>query len=255
VTRSLLRIVPARFLVLGVLAAACGSGGTSSGAENAVLVSAASSLTDAFTAIAAAFEAANPGVDVVLNYGGSSVLREQIIAGAPADVFASADAPNMSLVVAAGEAEDPQVFATNRMEIAVPAENPGDVTGLGDFADEDLLIGLCAAGVPCGDFARVVLDRAGVAVAVDSNEPNVRALLTKIGSGELDAGIVYATDIASTGDVAGIAIPAGDNVSASYPIATTSGGANPDGAAAFVAFVLSVDGQSILARHGFGAAP
>ena len=239
------------FLTLALVAAACSSGSTT--AESAILVSAAASLTDAFAEIEAGFEAANPGVDVVLNFGGSSILREQILEGAPADVFASADAANMDLVIAGGGAETAQLFATNQLQIAVPLDNPGGVTGIFDFADEELLIGLCATGVPCGDLAARVLERAGVIPAVDTFEPNVRALLTKIESGDLDAGVVYVTDVAASGAVVGLEVPEDAKVTAGYPVAATSGGANPDGGAAFVAYVLSADGQAILAQHGFGA--
>jgi len=237
-------------VVATLLLAACGTGSESHGE---VLVSAAASLTDAFAGLETAFESGHPDIDVVLNLGGSSALREQILAGAPADVFASADPSNMDQVAAAdGTAGPIRVFARNQLEIAIPIGNPGDVTGLADFARDDLLIGLCASGVPCGDYARQALDRAGVVPAVDTDEPNVRALLTKIEAGELDAGIVYATDVLSgTGSLNGIGIPASDNVVADYPIAVLAGAPNQDGAQAFVAFVLSDEGRSILSTYGF----
>lgn len=214
-------------------------------------MSAAASLTDAFTQMATAFEAVHPGVDVVLNFAGSSTLREQIIEGAPVDVFASADMSDMEKVVVAGDvAARPKVFARNLLEIAVPPGNPGEVTGLADFARSDLLIGLCAQGVPCGDLGRQALDKAGVTPSVDSNEPDVRALLTKIELGELDAGIVYVTDVASA-DVQGIEIPASDNVVADYPIAAMSSASDGEAANAFVEFVLSGKGQEILIDYGF----
>lgn len=234
-----------------LLLTACGNTGNSTG--NEVLVSAASSLTEAFTDMEAAFERANPEVDVVLNIGGSSALREQILAGAPADVFASANTSNMDLVDDAGDVEgEPAIFARNRLEIAVPVDNPGSVSGLADFARDELLIGLCAESVPCGDYGRQTLQNAGVIPAVDTEEPNVRALLTKIEAGELDAGIVYETDVTSTdGGVGGVAIPDDDNVYADYPIAVLTEAPNADGAASFVAFVLSQEGRGILADHGF----
>jgi molybdate transport system substrate-binding protein len=218
------------------------------------LVSAAASLTDAFGEIEIVFEVANPGVDVVLNLGPSSGLREQILEGAPADVFASANTSNMDQVVEAGEASDPEIFVRNLLQIAVPTGNPGDVAGLDDFARDELFIGLCAEDVPCGEFAREVLANAGVTPAIDTNEPDVRSLLTKVEEGELDAGIVYVTDVLSTeGAVEGVDIPEDQNVIADYPIATLASAPNPDGARAFVEFVLSDEGQSILAEYGFAS--
>lgn len=224
--------------------------------EGELLVSAAASLTDAFGELEAAFEDANPDIDVILNFGPSSGLREQILEGAPADVFASANRSNMDQVIEAGEAEGSQVFARNVLQIAVPAGNPAGITGLADFARPELLIGLCAEEVPCGDFARQALDNANVTPDLDTNEPDVRALLTKVASGELDAGIVYATDVMApdfTEDVEGIDIPADINVIADYPIAALANAPNPDAAAAFVAFVLSDVGQAILNEYGFSS--
>jgi molybdate transport system substrate-binding protein len=222
---------------------------------DSVTVFAAASLTDAFEEAAEAFEAANPGVTVELNFAASSALREQILEGAPADVFASANTSNMDEVVEGGEAEDPAPFVENQLEIAVPAGNEAGVTGLADFGVADLLIGLCAEEVPCGEFGREALANAGVAASVDTNEPDVRSLLTKIEAGELDAGIVYRTDVLAAGDaVQGIEIPAGDNVVATYPIAALTGSANPDAADAFVAFILSAEGQEILTSYGFDTA-
>jgi molybdate transport system substrate-binding protein len=248
----------AAFLLLVTACSAVGQGSTTSGPapslEGELLISAAASLTDAFAAVESAFEAANPAVDVALNLGSSSSLREQILEGAPADVFASANTSNMDQVVETGEASNPQVFATNLLQIAVPVGNEAGVTGLADFANEDLLIGLCAEDVPCGDFGRQALENAGVAPAIDTNEPDVRALLTKIGAGELDAGIVYVTDVLSAaGAVEGIDIPEEHNVTANYPIAALVNGQNPDAAAAFVAFVLSEEGQAILGDFGFSS--
>lgn len=221
--------------------------------QGEVVVSAAASLTDAFADIEAAFELAHPGVDVVLNLGSSSSLREQILEGAPVDVFASADTSNMDQLVEAGEVVgDPEVFAHNLLQIAVPATNPGDVTGLADFAREELLIGLCHEEVPCGRYARQALDEAGVEPVIDTNEPDVRALLTKVEAGELDAAITYVTDIASVGGaVEGIRIPEEHNVAVDYPIAVLAGAPEPEAARAFVSFVLSGEGKEILADHGF----
>ena len=242
-----MRWAPIWFVVAALSSAGC----SATGGGEEILVSAAASLTDAFTEIESAYETANPGIDVVLNFAGSSALREQILAGAPVAVFASADPANMASVVAAGAAtQDPVVFATNTMQIATPVGNPGEVTGVEDFAAPELLIGLCAVGVPCGDLARRVLANAGVSADPDTTEPDVRSLLTKIGAGELDAGIVYATDVLSAKDeVDGIVIGRTWNVTAEYPIVALE----PDGRAAdFVAFVTSATGSTILAEYGFG---
>lgn len=244
-----LRVV-STMAVIGFLLGSCG---VSSDPSDRVRVSAASSLSDVFAELESAFEAANPGVDVILNLGGSSLLREQILAGAPVDVYASASADTMAPIVAAGLAEgEPTVFARGLLEIAVPVGNPAHVTGLDDFGNEELFIGLCDQPVPCGDLARQVLARAGVDPVVDTGAPNVRALLTKIEAGELDAGIVYVTDVRSvSGRVEGIAIPDALNVAVDYPIAVLAEGPNRDDARSFVDFVLSEIGQTILAGHGF----
>lgn len=244
-----------RWLVCATLAlvvlSACRDGSTVDRQE--LLVSAAASLTDVFADIELAFEQVNPEVDVVLNLAGSSTLREQILAGAPADVFASANTEIMAEVVDAGEtSSEPEVFAVNRLQIAVPAGNPGRVTGLEDFSNADLLLGICARGVPCGDFARQSLAKAGVDPELDTAEPNVRALLVKIEAGELDAGITYVTDVIASGEsVEGIDIPVEVNVTAEYPIAVLANAPNPDTAADFVSFVQTEPGREILENRGF----
>ena len=225
------------------------------GLEREVLVSAAASLADAFAEIETAFEEAHPGVNLALNLGASSTLREQILQGAPVDVFASANLANMYQVVSAGmSADEPAVFATNRLQIAVPAGNPAGIVGLEDFARSDLLIGLCAEEAPCGAFARQALAGAGVVASVDTNEANVRALLAKFELGELDAGITYVTDVLSAGGtIAGVPIPWEHNVVAEYPIVVLADAPHPRAAAAFVAFVLSTEGRTILGEYGFSS--
>ena len=217
-----------------------------------VLVSAAASLTDLFTEMEQSYENGHPNVDVIVNFGGSSALREQIVEGAPVDVFASADLTNMEAVVGHGLVRSsPQVFALNEMTIAVSPGNPGGVVDVSDLSKDSLLVGLCADGVPCGDLAREILGNADVSPAVDSNEPDVRALLTKIELGELDVGLVYVTDVSSgEGGVQGISIPAGINVTTEYPIAVLAGADRE--AFDFVAWVLSSEGRSIIREHGFG---
>lgn len=220
-----------------------------------LLVFAASSLTDAFTRIETSFEAAHADVLVTLNFASSSALRGQIVEGAPAGVFASANGAIMDQVVGAGlVAGEPQVFASNRLQIVVPAGNPGKVTELSGLSNPALLVGLCAQGVPCGDFAQEALDLAGVEASVDSFEPDARALLTKVESGELDAGIVYVTDVLAAGDrVEGIEIPDEFNVDAKYPIAVLTSAPVAETARAFFDFVLSDASQSVLEGYGFGS--
>lgn len=236
---------------LALVGVACGA--QPAGAElREVIVSAAASLADAFGGLEAAFEAAHPDVDVVLNLAGSATLREQILGGAPVDVFAPANLETMETVEAAGLTASPAVvFARNRMALAVPADNPGRVAGLDDLARQDLLVGLCAAGVPCGDLARQVLRNAGVTAALDTEESDVRALLTKLEAGELDAGIVYVTDVVAVPDVTGIEIPAELNAATAYPIAVLRDAPNATIAQQFVDFVLSDTGRQILTEYGF----
>jgi molybdate transport system substrate-binding protein len=236
--------------LLAVMSVSCGT--STPVDKELVLVFAAASLTDAFEDIATTFEAGRPEFEVQLSLSGSSALREQILEGAPADVFASANTSNMDQVIEAGEAAASATLATNILQIAVPAGNPAGVTGLSDFARDELLIGLCAEGVPCGDLGRQALANANVAAAVDTNEPDVRALLVKIEAGELDAGIVYVTDVlAARVLVEGVGIPADVNVVAAYPIAVLTNAPNPDGADAFVTFAISDGARAILARYGF----
>lgn len=205
-----------------------------------VTVFAAASLTESFDEIAAAFEESHPDVDVVLNYGGSSGLATQIAEGAPADVFASASTQQLP---------DGTIFATNVLALAVPAGNPGGVTGLADLARPELAIALCAVEVPCGAASATLLEQSGIIASVDTLEQDVKAVLTKIELGEVDAGLVYVTDVRAAGAaVEGIALPEAEPVA--YPIAALT---DSEAAAAFVAFVLSDAGQAILRKAGFGA--
>ena len=264
-TRRLGAVALAAALALAV--AACGSddsgdvtetgdAGTTTVTDQTITVFAASSLTDAFTEIGADFEASNPGTTVEFSFGASSDLVASITGGealGTADVFASADENNMDKLVDAGDnAAEPEVFARNQAEIAVPVGNPGDVTGLEDFADEDLFVGVCAPDVPCGAYAQEIFDNAGVTPSIDTEEAKVTDVVAKVASGELDAGIVYVTDVLANDDeVDGVAIPSAANVDAVYPIVTVADAPSPDGADAFVAFVLSDAGQQVLADFGF----
>jgi len=215
---------------------------------------AAASLKAAFDELATQFEQRHPSVEVQpITYDGSSTLATQIIEGAPADVFASADEKNMQRVVDQGLASGPQLFATNTLVLVVPAGNPGGVKSLADLAHADLTVVLCAAEVPCGAASATLLSNAGVTASVDSYEQNVTAVLTKVAAGEADAGLVYVTDAATTDAVDTIEVDGTEDVVNRYPIAALSAAANPEIAEAFVAFVVGEEGQEALAALGFGA--
>ena len=225
---------------------------TPGGDGETITVLAASSLADAFAAVGEAHED-RTGVEVRLSVAGSQQLATQVLEGAPADVFASADRRQMGRVVDAGlTASDPRVVAHNDLAIVVPAGNPRDVGGLHDLAGPDLAVVLAAPEVPAGRYARQALDAAGVQLAPVSLEVDVRSVLAKVALGEADAGIVYTSDVvASDADVESVEIPAPHDVVADYPIAVVAGGPNPAGARAFVAFVHTEQAGAILERFGF----
>ena len=222
-------------------------------AGRTVTVFAAASLTASFQALAAAFEQAHPGAHVQLNFAGSPTLVQQIQDGAPADVFASADEATMQKVVDQNAvAGSPTVFTQNTLEIAVAPGNPKHVVGLADLAKPGLVVALCGPTVPCGRYAAEAIAKAGATMPAASQEPDVKAVLTKVSLGEADAGVVYVTDVkVAAGKVQGVPIPQAGNVVARYPIAPLAHAPNASGAAAFVAFVFSADGQRVLATFGF----
>ena len=225
-----------------------GSTPTLSGDVN---VFAAASLTGTFTQLGKDFEAAHPGVTVKFNFAGSSALAQQINEGAPADVFASAAPKNMDDVK---EKNTPTTFVKNTLEIAVPKGNPGKITGLKDFSDKNKTIALCAVQVPCGAAADKVFKAAGITPQPDSLEQDVKAALTKVGLDEVDAALVYKTDVLSAKDkVEGIEFPEADKAINEYPIATLTNAPNPSGAQAFVDYVLSDKGTAVLTAAGFDA--
>lgn len=217
---------------------------------------AAASLTASFDDLASRFEKEHPGVTVrPIDYDGSSTLATQLIEGAPADVFASADTATMRQVADHSLIDGgAKVFATNTLEIAVPPGNPAHVTGLADLANPRLRVLLCAPQVPCGAAARTLLTADGVHLTPASEEQNVTAVLTKVEAGEADAGLVYTTDVgAADGAVDAVPIPDADRAVNRYPIAVMKDAANPVAAVAFVDYVLSARGRTVLASYGFGA--
>jgi molybdate transport system substrate-binding protein len=254
----LLPVAAVLLALLAALAAGCGASATTEGGQDAapreLSVFAAASLTEVFTQIGGDFMAANPDVKVTFNFAGSNDLVTQIQQGAPADVLATADTTTM------GNAGDlvaaPRPFATNKLVIAVAPGNPLGITGLDDLSREDVKVVLAAPEVPAGKYADEILSRAGVRVDAVSLEVTVKGVATKVALGEADAGIVYVTDVsAAEGDIDAVEIPDDENVIAVYPLGTVAAAGLPEGAAAFVDYVLSADGQSILADHGFLPAP
>lgn len=227
-------------------------GSSSAAMSGDITVLAAASLTESFTELGKQFEAAHPGTKVTFSFAASSALAQQINSGAPADVFASASQKNMDQVVTAGGATNPKVFAKNVMEIATPPSNPGGVMSVNDLAKSSVKTALCQPQVPCGSVAEKVFTNAKVTVKPVTLEPDVKSVLSKVDLGEVDAGVVYVTDVKAAGDkVKGVQIPADVNASTSYPIAALSKSGNASVAAAFVDFVLSPDGQSVLTQAGF----
>jgi molybdate transport system substrate-binding protein len=253
-------------LAVGLLLVATGCGGspddaagTASGSEltGTLTVFAAASLTDVFGELGAQLVAAHPDLDVQFNFAGSSALATQIVQGAPADVFASANESQMTVVTDEGlQAGPPEVFTENVLQIAVPAGNPAGITGLADFAREELALAICAPEVPCGVAAEQVFEAAGVTAVPDTLEEDVRAALTKVELGEVDASLVYATDVASAGDaVEGIDVPEAEDAVNEYPICALADAPNPDAAQAFIDLVLSDGGQAALEAAGFRSPP
>lgn len=249
--RQSLAAVVALLAALALAVGACGAAADAGGQRSRELsVFAAASLTDAFTQLGGDFTAAHPDVKVTFNFAGSNDLATQLQQGAPGDVLATADTKNMD---AAGDLVGaPHAFAGNKLVIAVAPGNPEGITGLADLARTDLKVVLAAPEVPAGKYAEEALAKAGVAVAPVSLEVSVKGVVTKVSLGEADAGVVYVTDVAAAGGkLDGIAIPEGQNVRATYPIAAVAASAHPDDAKAFVDLVLSPDGQKVLADAGF----
>ncbi|GGM76946.1 molybdate ABC transporter substrate-binding protein [Dactylosporangium sucinum] len=233
--------------------AATSSSGT--GVTGTVNVFAAASLTESFTKIGKDFEAANPGTTVKFNFAGSSALATQINQGAPADVFASAAPANMKTVTDAGNGDgSPTTFVKNQLVIAVPKGNPKGVKGLADLTKPGVKVALCAEQVPCGAAAKKALDAASVKLTPVTLEQDVKAALAKVKLGEVDAALVYRTDAkAAATDVDGVEFPESAGAINDYPIVALKGAKNAAGAKAFVAYVLSDKGRTVLTEAGFQA--
>jgi molybdate transport system substrate-binding protein len=264
-------------ILLGLLLVACGrsttsstsSGGstptTASQAPVTLNISAASSLTESFNTIATQYKTVHPNVTLKYNFNGSQILVQQIINGAPADVFASADTTNMQKATAAGLVTTPRIFAQNKITVVIPASNPGKINSLKDLAKKGEKIVVAAPAVPVGKYGLQVLDNMGkssqygpayesaVKANFVSQEDNVKAVVQKVQLGEADAGIVYLTDAetAAANKVKLIDIPDNFNVIAQYPIAAVKSSKNATEAQDFVQYILSSSGQSVLEKYGF----
>jgi molybdate transport system substrate-binding protein len=226
-------------------------------------VYAAASLTDAFAAIGKNFEAVNPGVTVKFSFAGSQALRTQIVQGAPADVFASANTTEMDALVAAGlvTTDSVKLFLTNQLLVIMPANNPAGLTALADLTKPKLKLILAAKEVPVGNYALQILDKLNVSIGngykdkvlanVVSYESDVKQVVAKVQLGEADAGIVYSSDAVAAPQLKKIDIPAESNVVAKYPLAALTQSKNLQLAQTFVAYVLSADGQTVLQKWGF----
>jgi molybdate transport system substrate-binding protein len=238
---------------------------TATPAPRTLTVYAAASLTASFTEIGKAFEAANPGVTVTFNFAGTQALATQLTQGAAADVFASANQKYMDNMVTANlvAKDSSKVFVTNVLEVILPPTNPANLQTLQDLSKPGLKLDLEDKSVPAGGYTLTILDNLSkdatygadfstkVLANVVSYETDIKQVVAKVQLGEADAGIVFVTDAIAAPTLKTIVIPANFNVIAKYPIAALTNAPQPELAAAFVAYVLSADGQVILKKWGF----
>ncbi|MGH3964900.1 MAG: molybdate ABC transporter substrate-binding protein [Pseudonocardiaceae bacterium] len=246
-------------LAAGLALAGCGTDDTARpGAQERVPVTvlAAASLTDVFNALEQQFEAANPTADLRFSYGASSDLATQIVNGAPADVFASANEKQMTVVTDAGKAAGtPEPFTSNVLTIVTPPGNPKSIRTFADLAKPDVTELVCAPQVPCGAATEQIEKATNITLSPASEEPDVRSVLAKVQAKEADAGLVYITDARSAeGKVEQINFPEARDAVNVYPIAAIEGAPQPQLAMAFVAFVLGPEGQRELTAAGFSPA-
>lgn len=235
--------------------AGCASGFDDDDNPQQLTVFAAASLAGAFSQIADGFEQDHPGIDVRFSFDGSSGLVDQIVGGAPADVFASADVRTMDRAVTEGVvAGEPSVFATNVLTLITPPGNPAGITGLDSSLDGTRLV-VCAEGVPCGNATRSLAASAGLELQPVSEESAVTDVRGKVTSGEADVGIVYSTDARAVADeVEQIPIAGAEATPNRYPVAVLDRAADSALAGQFVDAVTGSDGRAVLAEFGFGPA-
>ncbi len=248
-------VVACVLLALSGCSPSAATPGASGPPSGVVTVLAASSLTEAFTALGKDFEAAYPGTRVTFSFGGSSTLAQQVAGGAPADVFAAASPTTMATVTKAKLANgEPQVFARNQLVIAVAPGDPKHIGSLADLAQPGLKVALCAPDVPCGAAARTALGAANVSVTPVTQAQDVKAALSTVELGEADAALVYRTDTRSAkGKVDAVEFPESAQAVTDYPVVALGHAPNPSGATAFVRFLLSSAGRTRLLDAGFQA--
>jgi molybdate transport system substrate-binding protein len=254
--RALRRLVV--LVALGALAGATGAGAVpvakAKKLSGTITVSAAASLTEAFTKMGADFQKVNKGTTVTFNFGSSATLAQQIQGGAPADVFASADGANMQKLVSGGQVTADAIdFVSNLLTIVVKPGNPKNVKSLADLPNLGV-VSLCASTVPCGKYAAQALTQDGVTIPPDKATlgADVKATLAAVATGDADAGIVYVTDAKSAGKtVQAVKIPASLNVLAVYPIARLASTQNASLANGWIKYVTSAAGQKTLKSFGF----
>lgn len=243
-----------------VLAAGCsadaGSESDTAQSQVTIRIGAAASLADVLPQLIEKFNEANPDVQVEFEPAGSPTLVSQLIGGAPYNLVMLASESSLEPATKAGVVTGEAIFARNIPQIAVPGDNPAHIEGLDDFADEDVRVALCEVEVPCGAAAKKVIDADGVEFEPVTRENDVTAVLTRVRTGEVDAGIVYRTDVASArGDVLGIDVPDAEAATTSYPVAqsTADDGDEAANSAAgrFQEFLLTPEAQGILAESGF----
>jgi molybdate transport system substrate-binding protein len=246
-------LVGVTLLVCALASSACQV--NSAGHDNRVTVFAASSLTESFNTIADHFEAANPGIDVAVSYGSSSTLATQVIDGASADVIATASPASMQPVVDEGlTTSAPDTFTTNSVAVALPHDNPAGLTSVQELEQSRVKVAVCVQSAPCGGVAAALFDAAHLSVTPVTEEVDVKTVLAKVIAGEVDAGVVYASDVLTAGnDIASLPIPADAQVTTDYVIASLTTSTDNDLAQQFVDAVESADGQRVLAKGGFTA--
>lgn len=263
-TRALTTTAAGAAALLLALSACSSSSGSSSEKDSAkkdsakklsgtVTVFAAASLKESFTTLKEKFEAEHPGTKVAFNFGGSDTLAASITSGAPADVFAAASDKTMKIVTDAHDTDGtPTTFVRNQLAIATLPGNPKKIGTLKDLTKSGLKVALCAKTVPCGAAAQKALDASGLKLTPVSYEQDVKGALTKVELKEVDAAVVYKTDVkAAGGKVDGVEFPESAEAINAYPIVPLKDAPNAAAAKAFVALVKSAEGQKVLTAAGF----